>query len=497
MPDTFPVKLSRMSLRMTLLLYVVLPITVVIAMTTTLLLSAFETRVEERMEDDVQLVARALEIPVAQALERGQPEGLIGALESAIGINRVYGAYVYDIDGETIASTGPLYFPADEQGLSSMAFGGVRQGRYDEISGRGVYSYFVPLTSSGGVPSGLLHITRRERDIRASVTSLRRHILLLALGGILLVGGLVVYGHRGSLGRDLDRIRAAMQKVEQGDLNYRAPETGPRELAEVASGLNSMLDSVERAEKEVRSSREEQDVLRSRLRQAEKLAAIGTLAAGVAHELGTPLSVIAGRAQRLRRRQDLSDGVDAGLQGISREVHRMERIVRQLLDFGRQYDPDFRSVSPYGLAAAAARALEDEAEKRSVEVDVARYASPTRIEVDPLRIEQALTNLLRNAIDAAPGGHVRVQGVQEDASFCFVIEDDGPGIPEDVRDRIFEPFFTTKEVGEGTGLGLAVVHGIADEHDGEVAVESSECGGARILLRLPIRRTFTEAVPIS
>ncbi len=473
------------SLRSALVLYVVLPLAAVIAITSALLLYAFQSRVEERLEEDVELIARALEIPVAQAIELGRVDGLWGALQSATGINRVYGAYVYDLNGETVASTGPVNYSTDSNRLADLAVSGDRQGRYDEVSGRRVYSYFVPLNTRSGVPMGLLHVTRRERDIRSSVVDLRLQMLLLSAVAVLCVGGLVLYGHGESIGRSLDEIRDSMRRVEEGDRSHRAPETGPRELAELATGLNAMLDSVEEAEEEVQSSREEQHVLRDRLRQAEKLAAIGTLAAGVAHELGTPLSVIDGKSQRLRRRTDLADDVERDLEDVSREVRRLEHIIRQLLDFGRRYDPAYRSVSAEGLVTAAVRALEDEAERSGVSVNVERHGDARKVDVDPLRIEQALTNLVRNAIDATPGGRVSVSWDAQPDEVRFVVDDDGAGIPEDVRDRLFEPFFTTKEVGKGTGLGLAVVHGIAEEHGGEVAVADSKLGGARFVLRLP------------
>jgi two-component system, NtrC family, sensor kinase len=242
---------------------------------------------------------------------------------------------------------------------------------------------------------------------------------------------------------------------------------------------------VERAEEEVTRQRRREEALEARLRQSEKLAAIGRLAGGVAHELGTPLAVVDGMAQRLERR---GEG-EAEARGIREAVARMGGIVRELLAFGARESGERQRVNAGVVLAGAVAAVGEEAQARGVAVEVVELPSRLEIEADRVRLEGALVHLLRNAVQAAgagsgAGGTVRARVLEEEGAVTFVVEDDGAGVPEEVRDRLFEPFFTTKPVGEGSGLGLAVVHSVAEEHGGRVVLGESSLGGARFALVL-------------
>ncbi len=482
------------SLRRSLVLYVIVPLLVATGAFSYVTLRAFEHMTEQRMEEGIELVARALQFPVSQALERGQASSAGEALQSVFSINRVYGAYVYDEEGELLAAAGSAGAPAERErpaGLGEEE----RRGAYEEVSGRAVYSYFVPLLDSGGRSLGVLQVTRRARDIRASIIRLRWQgagVLLLAA---LVMVGLVLYGHHGAVGRHLDRLGASMGGGKQGERAHRAPEDGPGEIAALGTTLNTMLDSIAAAEQGIRRQRRTQTHLEAQLRHAEKLAAIGQLSAGVAHELGTPLSVIDGEAQRALRGDGLRGGdlpapLVRRLQAVRREVRRMEHIVRQLLDFGRRHALQRRTVGADRLARMALGCVRERARRAGVTLELAPAAPPPTLSVDPILMERALANLLSNAIEAAPGGHVRLgwfggeQHVGEQ-HVGFVVEDDGPGIPDDVAPRLFEPFFTTKDVGQGTGLGLAVVHGVVEEHGGRVEVGAGALGGACFRILLP------------
>lgn len=478
--------IPTLTLRLALVCYVILPLILAIAGLGTLLLKTFEERIEERMKEDVQLIARTLEIPIQRALEQEREGSVRSALEAAVGINRVYGVYVYGPDGETMASAGAVNLEPDRRRLSTLAGEDLPQGEYEEISGRNVYSYFVPLTGPGQRATGLLHITRRERDIRASVAGLRGQVAGLSAIAVLFVAGMVLIGHRGAIGRHLSSLQNSMQRVEEGDVDHRSHVQGPREISDLAHALNRMLDSLERAEREIEQRREAETDLQEQLRHAEKLAALGTLSAGVAHELGTPLSVIEGRAYRILRAGNIPPDAEHAFGIIRSQVHRMERIIRQLLDFGRKSSQTRTSVRPGFLVDAAAQSVQDEAEVRGVAVEVRSADPPDVVHVDPVRIEQVLTNLIRNGIDAAEHGRVRVTYDKADDDLLLLVEDDGPGIDADLSQHIFEPFFTTKRVGDGTGLGLAVVHGIIKEHYGSIDVGRSELGGALFTIRIPI-----------
>ena len=170
---------------------------------------------------------------------------------------------------------------------------------------------------------------------------------------------------------------------------------------------------------------------------------------------------------------------------IRQEVRRVEHIIHQLLDFGRHNNIDRRKVSAGQLVCMAASALQEKSDRLNVLVTTSGPEPAPELSVDPPLIERALTNLMRNAMEAAPDGRVEVSWFETKSGVGFAVDDDGPGVQESNRDRLFEPFFTTKETGEGTGLGLAVVHGIVEEHGGNIDVGTSRWGGARLTIILP------------
>jgi len=299
-------------------------------------------------------------------------------------------------------------------------------------------------------------------------------------------------GHDQAQGRHFKRLVEGMDRIAAGDLQYRVPQAGPSEIALLASRFNSMLDSLQHTEAELARNRQAQEVLEQQLRQSEKMAAIGQLAAGVAHELGTPLSTVSGIAQRALRENAPDTEVGSLFTKIKREGARMEIIIRQLLDFSHSRRLSCRQVRPHTLAEAAVSAVSAEAGSMQADVEVTGPQDACSCYADPIRLEQALVNLLRNAIQAVRGGKIHLSWESSSGETRFIVDDNGPGVAAELRARLFEPFFTTKQVGAGTGLGLAVVHGIMQDHGGKVTVEKSPLGGARFILFVPKVRDLQE-----
>jgi signal transduction histidine kinase len=226
------------------------------------------------------------------------------------------------------------------------------------------------------------------------------------------------------------------------------------------------------------------------LRHAERLNVIGTLAAGVAHELGTPLNVIAGCAEILAE-----DSADAIVQRrtamILDQVSRVSAIIRQLLDFGHRGGVARGDVDLATLASATVEMLQSTARKRGVQI-VLDPGPPVHVSGNVSELEQVLSNLILNGLQAMDdGGTVRVSARVENRAdhpeACIVVEDQGHGISAADRPRIFDPFFTTKDVGEGTGLGLSVSYGIVRDHDGSIEVDSQPGRGSKFTVVLPLR----------
>jgi len=481
----------RYTLFQALLLYVIVPLVTALALAGYLTLATIENRVEKKMQDEVQLVARALQLPLSHALERRRAGSIRSALTSAFQINRVYAATVYDRDGNRVASVGASVWDEetaeDNDRIAAMAETGDKQGKYGQVGGQKAYSYFVPLTDAGGRINGLLQLSRKKKDFREHISALRLQSTLILVTGALVMSFLVLFGHRRALGSHLQRLGRSMQRVEHGDRAHRLHIHGPREIFDLASAFNTMLDSMDQAQKDLEEHRQEQARLKDELRKAEKMAAVGRLAAGVAHELGTPLSIVAGQAQRAGRFPDLPTKVSRALEHIRDQVGRMEGIVRQLLDFSRGGTSCRRDIEPGPIMVKAVHSTSTLAEERAVTVHTQGFDTVCPIKADPLRLEQMLINLLRNALQAAPEktGLVRMKCLCSPQVCIFKIQDNGPGIPQKLLPRVCDPFFTTKSVGQGTGLGLAVAHGIVEEHQGTLNIGTSPLGGAEFTVSLP------------
>lgn len=474
------------SLRLALVVFVLVPLIAVMTVGGFVSLRAAEHWSEQRLQEDLELIARALRGPVSQALERDSMRALDTALDSVFEFNRVYGTYIFDSDGRTIATMGAAEPRVSEGELARVVAAGEEHGEYGTVAGRKVYSFFLPLTDSGGQPIGLLQVTRRVSDFREYAADLRRTITGFVLAVAVLLITLVLLGHQFVIGRPIRKLARSMAAVGRGEREHRSHVNAPNEVAQLGQAFNRMLDDMSNAEREINARRRAQDELETQLRQAEMMASIGRLASGVAHELGTPLAIIDGRAQRLARKQELSGPAAGAVRMIREQVTRMSHIVRQLLAFGRDYRGQQRRISLAHVARQAAGAVEVLARQARVRFELNGPETGVEALADPEHLEQALVHLLRNAIQAAGAdGVVRLAWLVDDDFPAFNIDDSGPGIPAALRSRVFEPFFTTKSVGEGSGLGLAVVHGIVEKHGGKIAFSDSPLGGLRVRLQLP------------
>jgi len=241
-------------------------------------------------------------------------------------------------------------------------------------------------------------------------------------------------------------------------------------------------------------------MLEDKLVHSERLASIGRLAAGVAHEIGNPITGIACLAQNLREeREDDSELTEISSQ-ILEQTKRVSRIVQSLMSFahagGHQHSDEPVCLAEVAQDAIGLLALN----RRNYEVQFFNLCNPEHwVDGDPQRLAQVLINLLTNARDASPSGcAVRVKSEASEHTVDLIVEDEGSGIPKAIMDRLFEPFFTTKDPGEGTGLGLALVYSIVEEHYGQITIDSpadpEHQRGTRIRVTLPRHVEATSAV---
>ncbi|WP_341939188.1 sensor histidine kinase [Marinimicrobium sp. C2-29] len=477
------------TIRTALLAFVLTPFLIVMIISGGFSLRQLEQVAEAGMEEDIELIARSIRRPLSYALENGHEETLRRTVTSAGDIGRVYGVYVYDRNGQRITAQGPSNVQVQDIEAADLASQGSEQGGFEEIGGEAVFSYFMPLTDSGGRINGLLQVTRRGSDFVQQIREFRARAVGVLAGSALLVLLIVWIGYQRAIGRHIKAMGQSMAQIAGGRRDNRLETKGPTELRFLSEGINRMLDSIVASEREISARREKEYELKSQLHQNEKLAAIGRFAAGVAHELGTPLSVADGKAQRALRRTSEQDSQP--LHDIRQQLQRMERIIRQLMDFARPVTPERKEVRLNDLIQSSLQQVEGERQRQEVQIETRGDAQCPPLQADRLRLEQALINLLRNAVQATPGGRVRLSWICSPEGIHLTVEDNGPGIDAKVRHQLLEPFVTTKPVGVGTGLGLAVVNAVVTEHSGQIEVGNSDLGGARFELFLPFNSPTT------
>lgn len=299
------------------------------------------------------------------------------------------------------------------------------------------------------------------------------------------------------LGRPLTALADHARRVGDGDLDARLPVHGRDELAALARAFNEMTQRLQAAQVAARAADEAKEAAVAQLRHADRLATVGQLSAGLAHELGTPLHVVIGRAELVASGEVDGDDARHNARIVVEQGQRMSRIIRQLLDFARSRRPEPRATDPLVLFHTVRGLLEPLAKKRGVDLEVIDDDDTPRVlDADREQLEQVLVNLTMNAIQAThAGGRVTLRarlvdrpGRQPATMVRYVrldVSDDGSGIPAEIQRRIFDPFFTTKDVGEGTGLGLAVTHGLVSEHGGFVTFETAPNKGTTFFVHVP------------
>ena len=239
----------------------------------------------------------------------------------------------------------------------------------------------------------------------------------------------------------------------------------------------------------------ERQGLERQLRQTERLAELGTLAAGMAHEIGTPMNVILGRAEYLMRKTS-EESTKKELTTIVSQVERITKIMNQLLSFSRQRPIERHPLVLSLVVHEIVDVLQERLEKQRIRLEMDLEPHCPAVAADRDQMGQVLLNLIVNAIQAMSGGGTLSLTLRcRNDHVLLSVSDTGCGIPPDDVPKLFTPFFSTKEVGEGTGLGLTVVHGIIEEHQGSITVDSEPGRGTTFHIHLPVHQTQAEPSP--
>jgi two-component system NtrC family sensor kinase len=449
---------------------------------------------ETDMARDHELFAQAVASSMARVWRvdgRAHALGLLQQLEAGEGSVRV--RFV----PKDVLPNDPHINPS---ALDRVRTGGVAL--HDKLEGPSPKLYSYAAVHLGDETPGVLEVSEslEPRDAYVRSTVLRAAITAVCLG---LVCAALTFALGSSIvGRPVRALVDQARRIGAGDLGIRLDLRQHDEIAELGREMNAMSSKLSDANARLVAETAARVHALEQLRHADRLVTVGKLASGIAHELGTPLNVVSGRAKMISQSPVSDEQTRNNARIVMEQSERMAQIIRQLLNFARAGKPNKSSVDLRHLAASTLSLLRPIAEKRRITLHFEASEPVSDVVADAAQLQQVVTNLVVNAVQASPESSTVEVGLRasrqsrrvngelgpevERGFVCITVSDRGVGMSEDTLERIFEPFFTTKDVGEGTGLGLAVAYGIVQEHGGFITVESKLSEGSRFEVYLPI-----------
>jgi signal transduction histidine kinase len=450
---------------------------------------------DQAMRNEARAHAITLQIALERLYRLGNQAAAQELIDRMSDNQRVYGVVLFSNDGRVVMVSDELMndeirFPPE---VNRVLGTGDTVETIRLIDNKEVFSILMPIRA-GGTREGVFEIALPMAFIREDYARARREIAFFALLLFVAIVVAVILVTRHSILYPIDELLRGARALGRGDLNYRliAP-ANDNEFALLEREFNRMADNLEEQRNNALREMERRLKLERQLRQTENLASVGRLAAGVAHEIGTPLNVIEVRAEQVL--QDLDDSRDRRRRNatiILTQVERISNIVRQLLNLARPYNIQRGVVDLNALIYGTLETLETKLQPARVvtEFEPDRDA---QVSGDRELLRQVLINIIVNAIQAMPdGGRLRIDygsAVTEKDGGRFValrISDTGAGIEEGSFPFLFDPFFTTKDIGVGVGLGLPVSRRIVEEHSGWVEAANNEGGGATFTVHLQL-----------
>lgn len=452
----------------------------------------FETdALDEDMARDARQLGRTLQYLFRDIWLANGPESAIQLISEANQEETGMNVRWVWLDGAMEPGSTPA---ASFEKLRPALFGQVVQFKELNAEGKAYFFTYVPVD----IPyerRGALELEKRltvqDRLVRATAvrTGITAGVCILTGGTIMLLLGVSL------VGRPLDRLIDKTRQIGKGDLTPLNEFHGRDELAVLGTSINTMCHQLAESREQLRQQTEARIGAVEQLRHADRLRTVGQLASGIAHELGTPLNIITGHLELLEVDGVFGDEETQSTEAIRTQCERMTKIIRQLLDFARQREPQREFTDLSELVRRTTQLLGPMTRKAGVDIQLQIPHVPLKALVDPIQVEQVVTNIIVNGIQATlPGGRLQIE-IRDDQHFsetsderyiCIVVRDEGEGMDEAEVERVFDPFFTTKEVGTGTGLGLSIAHGIVQEHGGRISVESAPGQGTRFAVLLPM-----------
>jgi signal transduction histidine kinase len=440
----------------------------------------------EKEEQTAKTLATAMQLPFTQILlyeeseivsEAGLLDLYVTRMVGSKNLHIVY-AMVFDPEGRILSHSDLTLFSRkldDPLSRKALSADGIVLSRIGDPFAGGVIDVATPLNVSSK-RFGTLRFGYSLAGLADHLRQLKRKALALTVSAAAAMIFLVFVASR-VMTRPIRRLVGALDSVRLGEL---APIHLPDRHDELGDLQNSYRMMIDRLAKEKTGRERTQDLLA----RTEKMATVGTLAAGIAHEINSPLTGAMHSAHALASATLPGEKRDRYLQVLAEGLERIRRAVSQLLDYSAVHVTNVADCDLSGLVAKTLEFLEYEITRSRIEVE--NRLPPLVLRADAHKMEQVLVNMVLNAIAAMPaGGRLVFRHLVDGPFLTLVVSDTGEGIPEENREKIFDPFFTTKRNGEGTGLGLAVCRKIIEQHGGKITVSSRPGEGTEFRISLP------------
>jgi signal transduction histidine kinase len=464
--------LGDVSLGTKLSLFVALIVVGVATSVAYLEVRSFEQHIENDLEDSARLGAQSAAEALSQRTVPFDPQDVRDTLHDFVAADPV-------IDAISVIESDPA-------GRARVFTSTSTEERAEivELAGQAIAMKAAERDRSATAITIALPVARRENYAVAvtvgldSLLQTRAHALRVALGfavpTILFVTVLVHLTVRRVLEPPLRDILGTMQQTQAGNFASRTKVDRQDELGRIASGLNEMLEQLQRSNQALRES----------LSRAERVAALGQVAANVVHQAGTPLNLVSGYIQMIRDDPRTDERTRSKLRTVDEQIQQVTRVLGTMLDHARQ-PSEAQVVNLADIIGRVRDVARPRLARQQIRLDTSIAERLPPVKVDATQVEMALFNLVTNALDAMPGGGtLSIAATARPEGLRVEVADTGSGIPAGLLDRLFDPWVTTKPVGRGSGLGLAIVRSVMQAHGGSVSA-SNRAVGASFVIELP------------
>jgi len=457
-------------------------------------------------QEDQRIFAETLALAVSRNVRWGRTTAeLKELLDDILARPGLVAVTIYSPEGQAAAETvaeGATPPALDEIVRTVLREKEARAAQLGSPSGQ-VLRYVQPFRWPGG-RTAALEVRQTLGDMERQFHRAVQERILARLGILTLFVVSLIAVTRWSIARPIRRLIAGARAVGTGDLGQRIEIARQDEIGQLAEEFNRMAANLQAAHGELLHQAQERLKLEQEVQQSQKLAEVGMLAAKMAHEIGTPLNVISGRAEVLAQAIPREHSERRHLEVIVKQAERISRTIRTLLDYTRPRRPNLRPAAILPILGRVAALLIERSQRRGVRIHLDLPVGLPPVLVDPDLLQQVFLNLVLNALDASPPGSVVrlttgdeptlsgegragvTRGKVEGPAQAIHIIDGGRGMPGEQLDRVFEPFFSTKGQGVGTGLGLPIVEEIIRAHRAEIEMLSIPGRGTEVIVRLPL-----------